>query len=114
MKTNWLKTFRKQNQLSQEELAAKLQVKGMDITAGAISHWENERYHPPLEDAVFRNALAEIFRIDVRSLLLSAGYEVNSIDRSAAAKRAAFIVDQLPPDKQDLALGILEQFLEKS
>lgn len=114
MKTNWLKTKRKELHLSQEELAARLQVKGIDVTSGAISHWENERYNPPLEDPAFRKALAEILRIDVKTLLLIAGYEVTEIDHSEAAKRAAFIVDQLPSDKRDLALDILEKFLEKS
>src|SRR5262245_31457520 len=110
MKTNWLKTKRKELHLSQEELAAKLQVKGIEVTSGDISHWKNDRYNPRLEDPVFRKALADVLRIDVKTLLLIAGYEVTEIDHSEAAKRAAFIVDQLPPDKQDLALGILEQF----
>jgi len=114
MKTNWLRTKRKEIHLSQEELAAKLQVKGYDVTAGAISHWENERYNAPLEDPGFRKALAEILRIDAKTLLMIAGYEVSEIEHTDAAKRAAFIVDQLSPDKRDLALGILEKFLETS
>lgn len=114
MKTNWLRTKRKELHISQEELAAKLQVKGIDVTAGAISHWENGRYNPPLDEPEFRKALAEILRIDVRTLLMIAGYEVTEIEHTDAAKRAAFIVDQLPPDKRILALSILEKFLESA
>ena len=113
MKTNWLKTFRIRRKLSQEELSARLQLQGFDISPGAISHWENERYKAPLDEAEFRQALANVLQVSVRELLVAAGYEVSQHPHSDAGERAAFIIDQLSPDKQELAIGILEQFLEK-
>jgi transcriptional regulator with XRE-family HTH domain len=114
MKAKWLRERRKELNISQEELAARLQIEGVDFTAGTISHWENGRYNPPLEDPEFRHALAVSLRLSIRSLLSLAGYEVVEQSRTEAGERAAFIMDQLPPDKQNLALGILEKFLDQA
>ncbi len=108
-KTNWLKTRREALHLKQEDLAAQLQVSGFDISRPSISHWENGRHLPPLENPEFRQALANILRIDVKTLLKLAGYEVAKSDFSEAAERVAYIVDQLPPDKQELAVRLVEQ-----
>lgn len=113
MNTNWIRTRRKDLRISQEELAARLQIEGVELTAGTISHWENGRYNPPLEDPAFRQALAAALRLSPKNMLSLAGYEVIDHPRTEAGERAAFIVDQLPPDKQDLALGILEQLIQK-
>lgn len=114
MKTNWLATRRGQLKLTQANLAAQLQLKGFSITAAAISHWETGRHKPPLEDSEFRNALAEILKMDVPMLLELAGYEVTEGERSSEAKRAAYIIDHLPPEKRAWALEVLESFLNKS
>lgn len=110
----WLKDRRERLHLSQEELASRLQVEGFDLTRATVSHWENGRYQPPLNDAAFRRSLAKILRISIKDMLISAGYEVDQDERSQAAERAAYILDQLPPDKQHLALDILERFLEQA
>lgn len=112
MNTSWLKTRRKQLKLSQEDLAARLSLQGFVYTAGAISHWETGLYNPPLDKVDFRQALAQVLKVDVRTLLMMAGYEVREAYHSELAVRAADIVNQLPPDKQELAVGILEKFLE--
>jgi hypothetical protein len=38
---------------------------------------------------------------------------LTSQEHTEAGERAAYIVDRLPPDKQELAIGILEQLLER-
>lgn len=110
----WLKQRREQLHLSQDELASRLQVEGFDLTRATISHWEVGRYQPPLNDANFRRSLAKILRMSIKDVLVSAGYEINQDDRSQAAERAAYILDQLPPDKQHLALDILERIFEEA
>lgn len=112
MKPNWLKARRRELGLSQEELAARLQVQGIDYTAGAISHWETGRYSIPLEESEFRKALAEALKMSVTAMLIAAGYEVKQ-GYSEAAQHAAEIVDQLPPSRQSLAVSILEQLLRE-
>lgn len=108
--TDWLRKRREELKLNQEQLAAQLQLAGFDLTRGAISHWENGRFNPPIEDPNFRLALAQILKMSVTSLLKEAGYEVQ-MELSTNARRAAEIIEQLPPDRQKLALGVLEQFL---
>jgi|SRR6185369_2136749 len=113
MQSNWLTTRREKIGLTQEELAAQLQLEGFEITRGAISQWENDRYEPPLKKPEFRRALAKILKTTPSSLLKMAGYETSG-EYSDVAQQAAEIVDQLSPDKQTLALGILEQILKAS
>ena len=106
---NWLKERRKALNLTQEALAAKLQLQGFAITPGAISHWETGKHHPPLDDSTFRVAFAHVLGMDVRTVLRLSGYEVAQKGHTETGERAAYLVDQLPPDKQDLALRLLEQ-----
>jgi transcriptional regulator with XRE-family HTH domain len=108
---NWLKDRRRQINISQEELSARLQLEGFDVSQKAISSWETGRHSPNLIDPSFRLALAKALRMSVYSLLVSAGFEVSERGHSEAGERAAFIVDQLSQEKRELALGILEQFL---
>lgn len=113
MGNNWLKYKREKVGLNQEELAAQLQLVGFEFTRGTISHWETDRHKPPLENPEFRKALAKILKTTPSSLLKIAGYEITT-EFSEVAQHAAEIVDQLTPDKQTLALGILEQILQAS
>ena len=108
---NWLRQLREHVGLdTQEELAAQLQLEGFSFTRAAVSHWENGRYNPPLNDAEFRKALAKVLKVSQSELLRLAGFEVEKGDHSEAGEKAAHLIDKLPPDKQDLALKILEQF----
>ncbi len=111
MNRTWLKTYRKKLGITQEELTARLQVSGFEVTAATISHWETGRYKPPIDQIEFRNAIASILRISPQELLTAAGYETEQ-HHSELAERAADIVDSLKPEQQRLVIGILEQFLE--
>lgn len=111
MKRTWLVHLREKQKFTQAGLANQLQLEGYEISPGAISHWENGRYDLPMDDDRFRNLLAGIFKITPAELLAAAGYETQA-KHSEAAERAAALMDQIPEDKRDLALGILEKFLE--
>lgn len=111
---NYIYRRRGELELSQEELTARLQTEGFNISRSTLSNWENGKFQPPLHDPEFRKALAKSLRLSVRDLLLVAGYEIDVARHSEEAERAAYIIDQLPPEKKNLAIGILEQFLEKS
>lgn len=113
MVRSWLRQRREQLRITQDELAARLQVAGFDVTRASISHWEVGRNSPPLENPEFRKALADVLKMSVANLLKSEGFET-SVDYSSNALYAAEIIDQLPEDKQRLALGILEQFLSET
>lgn len=108
----WLKECRERLELRQEDLATRLQLAGFDVSRGSISNWENGRYDIPIQDTKFRQALADALRLDVRTMLRLAGYEVNEVYRSEAAERAANMIDRLPPEKQELALRLVEQLVK--
>lgn len=106
---HWLRNLRKQQGLSQEDLAARLQLGGFSYTRGSINNWENEYNPPPLHNPEFRFALAQALKVNVHTLLRLAGYEVEELHRGEIAERVAEMVDQLPADKQELALRLVEQ-----
>lgn len=112
MNRSWLRTYRKKLSLTQDDLAARLQVSGFEVTPAAISHWETGRYNPPLHNIEFRNVLASILKISPQELLAAEGYETEQ-HHTKAGERAADIVDSLSADQQELVLGILEQFRER-
>lgn len=95
--------------MNQEDLAARLQVEGIDVTRSAVSHWENGRYQIPLDDPNVRRAIAKVLRINIRTLLKFAGYEVDNEIHSIYAEQIAAIIDQLPEEKQQLVLRLVEQ-----
>ncbi len=112
MRAIWLKSQREHLGYSQEELAAQLQLAGIDISRAAISGWENGYYSPPLEDNKFRIALAQALQISVTDLLARAGFEVETGDLSAIGWEAAQLVENLPPDQQRVAIKILRALAE--
>jgi transcriptional regulator with XRE-family HTH domain len=114
MKTNWLRNLREKQHINQEELASLLQLEGVDVTRATVSHWENERHHVPLADAKVRRALSRILQVSIAELLIAAGYEIGEPSLDEAARRAAYIVEQLPPEKRALAINILEQILKSN
>ena len=105
----WLRQRRKELDLTYDDLAARLAIEGFVITAGSISHWEKGRHKPPMDDPDFRKALAAALRVNVRTLLKMAGYEVVPIEHTTRAEQVAHLVDKLPPDQQELALRLVEQ-----
>ncbi|MBK8028210.1 MAG: helix-turn-helix transcriptional regulator [Chloroflexi bacterium] len=112
MKTSWLRQRREAVGIdTQDELAAKLQLEGVSITRAAVSHWENGRNDPPLKEPHFLRALARVLKVTETELLRIAGYPTENSLHSEQAERAAYIVDQLPEDRRELAVKLLEQLL---
>lgn len=109
---NWLRKRREEIGIdTQDELAARLQLEGESFTRAAISHWENDRNNPPLDLQSFRESLARVLELSVPEMLALAGYEVAQGEHSAAGERAAYIVDELPEEKRNLAIRLLEQLI---
>jgi transcriptional regulator with XRE-family HTH domain len=114
MRNNWIKEQRETLGLSQDELAAQLQAAGLDVTRATVSHWETGRYSSPFDNARAIVILANVLKIPVADLLKVAGYEVSIRDYGELARRAAFLVDQLSPEIQEIAveqLLVLHQHL---
>jgi len=95
--------------MSQEDLSARLQLAGFDIGRSTIGHWEQSRYSPPFDNPQFTKILAEILDLPVPVMLQMAGFELN-ITHSDAGERVAHMVDEMPPEVQDLVVRIVEQF----
>lgn len=95
--------------MKQEEFASRLQIEGLDVTRSAVSHWETGRYHIPLDNPEVRRVIAKVLRVNIRTLLKLAGYEVDNHIHSIYAEQVASIVDQLPEEKQELVLRLVEQ-----
>lgn len=112
MNVDWIRKRRIELDLNQEELAARLQVSGFSATRASISHWENGRHMPPLDDPNFRQSLAKALKLRESEMLERAGYQVVVSPQSEDARRAASIIDRLPEPARELALDYL-QMLEK-
>jgi transcriptional regulator with XRE-family HTH domain len=106
---HWLRTLRQRAQLTQEELATRLETEGWSTSRSAVNNWESSKSEPPLSDPQFRQALSNALRVKVRLLLKYAGYEVDTEYHSVVSEQIATLVDQLPADKQELALKLVEQ-----
>jgi transcriptional regulator with XRE-family HTH domain len=104
----FLRQRREQIEISQAELAESLSNRGQETSSTRISHWETGRNRPPLEDAIFRQALASSLEMDVNEMMSLLGFIRLDESRSKVALRAADIVEHLPPDAQDLAIDYLE------
>lgn len=98
--------------LTQDELAARMQLDGINVSRAAIANWEQGRNVPRVENICLIQSIARALRLSVREVLALSGYEVSVPVHGEAAQRAAFIVSQLPPEKQELAIGILERMME--
>lgn len=107
---NWLKERREALGLNQEELTARLQIEGLDVSRSSLSNWETGRHKPPLEDEQFRNGLARALKMSVKEILKRSGYDV-TFKHSEAAERGAFLIDQMDEQTKDKAVKILEALL---
>lgn len=103
----WLKNRRQHLGMSQEDLAARLQLSGFDIARSTVSHWEQARYRPPFENPAFVKVMSEILDLDVPKMLYMAGFDIQTT-HGELAEQGAYIIDSLPPDKQRLAIRLLE------
>lgn len=104
----WIRDRRKELKMSQDELAQQLQLLGVDVTRGSVGHWETGHARPPLDNPEFVAAFSKALRLDINTILRNAGYSVIT-EHSIHGEQAAILVDQLPEDKKQLAIRLLEQ-----
>lgn len=105
---HWLRQLREEAQLTQDDIAARLQLEGFKFGRSAISNWESGRTNVPLKEPEFVKALAEILRLTENQVLLAAGYRITTKHHTHISERVANIVDDLPPDKQEMVLKIVQ------
>ena len=110
--SSFIKERRRELKISQEDLAYRLTNFGFDTSRSAISHWEQGKYYPPLDNPKFANALASALEMNVRSVLIQAGYDFQ-VEGSDVATKAAALIDKMPPSRQMTALVLLEQLLKE-
>jgi hypothetical protein len=99
------------NQMSYSDLVRELELRGFSFSKAAIGHWRSGKNNPPLEDPVFRAALAHALRTDVNRMMTQLGYIQYEDDHSSEARIAAELIDQMPEGKRAAALKILEQLV---
>jgi transcriptional regulator with XRE-family HTH domain len=104
----WLKKRRKQLNISQEELASRLQLSGYNASRSSVGQWEIGYARPQLDDPNFVRALSNAVELDINTVLRLSGYTVIS-EYGSTAQQIASIVDKLPVEKQQLALALIEQ-----
>lgn len=108
MGAQWLRARREELHLSQDDLAARLQLEGLEVSRAAISHWETGRDQAPIENRKGLRALANSLDLTPAELLILAGVEPEEkIIQSDLARRGALIIDNLPPDAQKTAVDQL-------
>lgn len=73
MNGKWIKERREQLGLNQEQLAARLQLHGLDVTRATVSHWETGRHHSPLDEVSALKALADALEVSLDVLLAEVG-----------------------------------------
>jgi transcriptional regulator with XRE-family HTH domain len=103
----WLKEYRERQKLSQEELAARLQLKGFDVSRGTISHWEQGRYKIPLDHPDIVNALSDILDITVMEILSAAGYHISIDGLSEIEKQALEVMRSKTIEQQQRIVEII-------
>ena len=111
---NWIKRRRRELRMSQQELSDRLLLEGVDVSRGTISHWEAGIRAVSYDDPELVNALANVLSMSVVGVLIEAGYKIDREGFSENAKRAAEIVDLMPPRRQNTALHVLEQLLTEN
>ena len=104
----WLKARRKELRITQEELALLLQVNGIDVSRATISHWELGLKRPPIDDPRVVNALARSLKMSVPLILRLSGFDLDTA-HTESGEMAAALVDSLPPEKQRLAIRLIEE-----
>ena len=107
--SNFLIQRMQQLEMSLQDLATLLTLKGFDTSKATVGHWRTERSKPPLDDPQFRLALAHALEMDVNAMMEALGYIVHHDQLSPIAKRVAEVVDTLPVSDQPLALKLIEQ-----
>jgi hypothetical protein len=95
--------------LSFAGLQARLAEQDYNVTRAAVGHWVLGSRKPPIGDKEFMEILARALEMNYADLWEQTGLYTPLEERSPTAQRIAEIVDRMPPEKQDLALRIIEE-----
>lgn len=110
---DYLPRRRKELSISQFELASRLSHMGQETSPARVGHWETGRNNPPLNQTLFRQALALALETDVNTMMNQLGYALDTDDIGDDARRAAAIVESLPDSIKPLAIDYLEVLLKR-
>lgn len=108
----WIRQRRQELSITQEELAARLQVRGQGYTRASVANWEQGRHSPPLDDSLFVQALADALQLDVPTVLHLSGFAVTS-KHNPTSERLAAIADRLSDKHRNWLLKMAEMMLEE-
>jgi len=111
--TEYLPSRRKELSISQLELAIRLSNLGQETSPARVGHWETGRNQPPLNQPLFRRALAIALETDVNTMMSELGYIVDTDETSDEARRAVEIIETLPMEAKGLAIDYLEVLLKR-
>lgn len=107
----WIRERREQLGITQDDLAAMLQVLGYSVGSAAVSHWETGKRQPPLDDASFVSHLADALKLDDSTVLRLSGFAIKH-KHGEMAERAASLIDKMPSKDQQRILRIIESYIE--
>lgn len=85
---SWLRQKRELLNLSQEELAARLQLAGLSVTRATVSHWETGRVPSPLDEATALKAISEALDVSVDEILEEIGIHTTTDHLSPREREA--------------------------
>ncbi|MBK9745783.1 MAG: helix-turn-helix transcriptional regulator [Chloroflexi bacterium] len=110
---HWLSVRRRELGISQDELAVRLQIAGLDFVRSTISNWERGRANPPLDDPEFRRVLANVLELTLDDLLQRGGYIVKQEEVPEDEVRLVVIYRQLSKQEKQFLLNMAVEILKK-
>lgn len=95
---------------SLEDLARQITLAGYACQKSNVWQWESEyrQTQAPIQKREFRLALAAALQVDVNDMMQALDFIIHDDQRSPEARRAAELVDHMPPEKRKMALDVLE------
>lgn len=105
---NWLQSRLKELDITQDELAARLQVEGLKTSRSTVSAWVTGRNNVPFKNMETRRALAKALKLSTREMLRMAGYETETTNHTKEGELAAILIDQMTPEDREKILKIVE------
>jgi transcriptional regulator with XRE-family HTH domain len=103
----WLVQRRKDLGLSQDEMTARLQLHGIDISRSTYASWEQGLYSLPLNDPLVRLGLSRTLDMSIKEMLSNEGYEIEST-HSTEGERAATLIDRMDSNHRRVVLSVIE------
>lgn len=109
---NYVEVFKERENLSYEDIARMLSLRGYSVTKQAVNSWVVKGRQPDISSAESRAALCKVFKISEQVLLEYLGYNLSPDKLTSEARYAADIVNKLNEKDRRLAIRILENIAE--